>query len=376
MNRMVACAVDDDRSLDVVPGSVVIVRDEEWLVTQVAETQDGAAIMLGLRETLGGAPTHLDAVQVPFTVADADGGDVRTAVLLHDTVPGGTGYLAELASPAWLWEVLVTAARIVEECACREERRSSCLLPFARGSSRVDRAVAQQAVVVLLGVEEEETLADLDPRAPRWIVEDKPVVKGSGESPLEQKFRTARAKVLKDSAKVKEEPTPTGIRLRISGLGQRVWTLTPQVLAHGTKPDFLLESTGVKPVATDTDGQAYHASAAVNRLTDDAQKRATLRAHGYHVVALTNRDVAGQTGPPSWLEGKTVTTLLAQPAGSPGAGNHLRGRHRVRRWTAGTSPGLHEGSGECSSAASGRCPAFLPGSGVDLDGRGGREVFW
>jgi len=43
--------VADHRLLDVVAGSVVVVRDEEWLVTQVAQTQDGTLVTVqGLSE--------------------------------------------------------------------------------------------------------------------------------------------------------------------------------------------------------------------------------------------------------------------------------------------------------------------------------------
>ncbi|NHB86088.1 hypothetical protein G7085_20395 [Tessaracoccus sp. HDW20] len=54
-----------------------------------------AAVLLGLRENYGGAPDHLDVAFIKDPLLDN-----RDALLLHDLVPGGTGYLAELADPA------------------------------------------------------------------------------------------------------------------------------------------------------------------------------------------------------------------------------------------------------------------------------------
>ena len=52
-----------------------------------------AALLLGLRDSFGGDPTHLKVLTTEFP---APGDEVETRnqfVVLHDTVPGGTGYL-------------------------------------------------------------------------------------------------------------------------------------------------------------------------------------------------------------------------------------------------------------------------------------------
>ena len=46
------------------------------------------------------------------------GGDNREALLLHDLVPGGTGYLAELATPDNVWALLRAAWQVVATCPC------------------------------------------------------------------------------------------------------------------------------------------------------------------------------------------------------------------------------------------------------------------
>ena len=68
-----------------------------------------AALLLGLRERMGGNPDHIAVVTVPVPVADGAPGEVRDALLLHDTVPGGTGYLTDLVDPDEIWRVLATA---------------------------------------------------------------------------------------------------------------------------------------------------------------------------------------------------------------------------------------------------------------------------
>ena len=102
-----------------------------------------AALLLGLRELIGGAPDHI-AVEMIIDPTHSDGGDNHDALLLHDLVPGGTGYLADLSDPETFWSVLHRAWVVLRDCPCQDENRLSChrcLLPFAsyRGAPRVRR---------------------------------------------------------------------------------------------------------------------------------------------------------------------------------------------------------------------------------------------
>src|SRR5699024_6248740 len=63
-----------------------------------------AALLLGLEKRLGGAPDHIDIATI--TDPDASGRTNPKALLLYDKVPGGTGYLAELAQPEAMWTML------------------------------------------------------------------------------------------------------------------------------------------------------------------------------------------------------------------------------------------------------------------------------
>ena len=113
-----------------------------------------AAVKLGLREHIGGAPDHLSLeVVVDPTTDDPDLN--ADALLLHDLVPGGTGYLAELAQPAILRTILLRAYEVLRDCSCAGTARMAChqcLLPFAApGQDRhVSRAEAQRLLHEIL----------------------------------------------------------------------------------------------------------------------------------------------------------------------------------------------------------------------------------
>lgn len=279
-----------------------------------------AAVQLGLRETMGGAPDHLRIAVVPQP-AGGESGQVRTALFLHDAVPGGTGYLTELADPARLWAILVRAAQVLQDCPCQDEGRASChrcLLPFVRRADQAHRIEALRALERLLGIDDEVTVADLETDVPTWQVCDSPV-EPSPDSPLEQRFRGLLAERLGQVASVKSKPGAKGTELIIRSADDRVWHLRPQVDVHGCRPDFVLETSGGLKVAIFADGWMYHASPANNRVADDAAKREALRAHGYHVVAVTHDDLEGGAVP-AWLNDAVIGILMQQRAGQLGAG--------------------------------------------------------
>ncbi len=291
-----------------------------------------AALLLGLRERMGGNPDHIAVVTVPAPVVDGAPGEVLQALLLHDTVPGGTGYLTDLASEHEVWLVLATAHEIVANCECQHENRLAChrcLLPFSRGlgADRLSRVSAERHLRAILLGEDAEPGAVPDPAKMQWTVSEGPVGAGSGESPLELLFRKVFAeRMAAINATVREKPGPSGNVLTITLPNEsRVWTLTPQQLAFGSKPDFVLRSSdpSIGPMAIFTDGWTYHASPQHNRISDDIEKRNTLRANGFEVVALTTLDLTdgGVKAPDyDWIDKRTVAALIAQPAGQPGAG--------------------------------------------------------
>ena len=248
-----------------------------------------AALLRGLREVMGGDPDHLRLVA---TVEPVAGGGTADSLLIHDAVPGGTGYLAELADPSAMFELLRTAWEIVRDCPCQTEQRAAChrcLLPYAAGNATlVSRASAEQALRKLLRVDESGEAHVFVP-----VEEDPGVV--LDESTIEQLFRKRfieRARKL--GGTVKEKPGDWGNKVQVSFPGDaRIWKLSPQVSLGFTKPDFVLEQHGggAEPIAIYTDGKAFHASILHNRLADDATKRRLARAGGHRVLAVTWADL-------------------------------------------------------------------------------------
>jgi len=285
-----------------------------------------AAILLGLREEIGGAPDHLQVETVPVPAGDGQG--TRDALLLHDLVPGGTGYLADLASPERVWRLLVKAYAVIARCECRREGRLSChrcILPFSRGRSieLLSNISAERHLRQLLRLEKHETWEDLDPEQMRWQVETGPPPVNDDESVLELRFRAVfTERLLAAGATVKEIPGENGNQLVVTGLaGGRTWRLVPQELMQGAKPDFVLrtDDPNVPEVAIFTDGWLYHAHWQNNRIADDTTKRANLRAAGKAVLAITHEDLTEKEVPaPDWLRPEAVQQLFAQMGNSAG----------------------------------------------------------
>ncbi|MET9327988.1 DEAD/DEAH box helicase [Tsukamurella sp. NPDC003166] len=258
-----------------------------------------AALLLGLRERLGGSPDHLHVTPIWEPAGDDA---QRPALLLHDTVPGGTGYLADLARPADVWDLLRRAWEIVHTCECQDTGKLACdrcLLPFASLADIrfTSRASADQHLTTLLtGREHAPDEEAAIPAAAPWLVTDDEPEIDDGESDLEKRFRVAFRKRLETlGATIAEKPTDRGVVWDISLGSANRWTLRPQENVLGSKPDFVLTSAraGVPPTAIFTDGWQFHASATHNRVAEDAEKRRNLRDGGYQVIAVTRDDVDG-----------------------------------------------------------------------------------
>jgi hypothetical protein len=283
-----------------------------------------AAILLGLRERMGGSPDHIQIAAIVDPVY-SDGSDNAEALLLHDVVPGGTGYLAELADPAVVWEILHAAWKIARDCECAAEQRLSChrcLLPFAPYGHipSVSRASAERHLRTILSSGD----ADAEPSdSMAWACTEEAPAAFDPESVLEQRFRAVLSDRLQAiGATVTDTPGPKGNRsvIRISG-SHRIWTLEPQENVLDSKPDFVLrcDQTGIPAVAIFTDGWQYHASPAHNRIADDAAKRRNVRDAGWIVLAVTWEDLElaqhGKSTNPAWLDSTKVGDIVASSRG-------------------------------------------------------------
>lgn len=252
------------------------------------------------------------------TIDPVIGGDNREALLLHDLVPGGTGYLAELASPANVWRMLRTAWDAVASCACAGEGRLAChrcLLPYAprQRPDAVSRVAAERHLrAILTGGQGGEPGEEMT-----WVcTTEEPAPATSIESHLEQHFRRRFTELARElSGTLTEQPTAYGnsLHLGFPSVGGRSWLLEPQVQLPAARPDFVLRCTDVQvpPVAIFTDGYAYHADTD-GALAADARQRRDLADAGYLVLAVTAEDLRPAPAAPSWFSGGAWPLLVGR----------------------------------------------------------------
>jgi hypothetical protein len=253
-----------------------------------------AALMAGIAAKYGGDPDHLQAEVA--TMPDHEGsGRRRRFLVVYDTLPGGTGYLHRLIKENDLKEVLVRARAIVANCPCIDENKRAChrcLLSHISDDvyEQVSRATAVEMLDSLLEKWETDTVADTG-EISLW---------DQVESELEARFH----KALRDWAETTADVSLSGVStaggkkaadLRITTEDGQVahWQMTLQNTIRGTRPDVVFRRLDDAPleVAVYLDGYAYHAAPKVNRLADDADKRARLRADGTVVFQLDAYDV-------------------------------------------------------------------------------------
>lgn len=253
-----------------------------------------AAIRMGFKERLGGDPDHLSVANARVEVQGAR----RDVLVLHDQVPGGTGYLTQFSEPEPVRELLLAAWKKISSCDCHDGARQccpNCLLPYTQGLKLPDvsRQAAESALLKLLAdnLHPDEETQPLD----SWSTQTQ-APRTSSESELELKFRKLiRAYAEKKDKNVRETADSTHsstLTFRTSP-DTAPWTMRPQQFMYGTIPDFYFEraDTADNAVAVYLDGYTYHASERNNRVADDHAKRQRLRDEGITVWSLTWDDL-------------------------------------------------------------------------------------
>ena len=290
-----------------------------------------AALELGMRRFFGGDPDHLRVT--PYDEPSREERESRRRfVVVHDTVPGGTGVLAELAANrgAKLREVLEEARRALSECGCAERGARACyrcLYAYRHQQDLdvLDRETALGLVEQLLGawpaLRSVDTIGVLDTATVT-------------ESELEQRLVDELAKAAAERADLTLSRIDAG-RWALTA-GGRAWTLEAQVTldpAHDvsipTRPDFVLwpegQPEGVLAVAIYCDGAAFHVQPheARARIADDFRKREAVRRSGrFRVVSLSWADLDAFTGKTQdigpWVEREAARTSIERVALSVG----------------------------------------------------------
>ncbi len=251
-----------------------------------------AAFRLGLRDLYGGRVDHL---QVTDYSEPESGTPLRKRyAVLYDTVPGGTGYVAQLVrrSPAGglpILEVLERARKRIQGCSCWTDPERDgcyeCVLGYRNAQDMPDVSTRRADEILGRILKARDGLREIRSLA-------RASVRGMLDSELEARFLEAlrRAKwrgrpLLLRGAVISGRPA---YFLRVGG---RTWAVEPQVqensLPGGVSIDFVfrpLEDPGARPLAVFLDGWRYHE----RRLGRDLLQRMFLQASGrWDVWSLT-----------------------------------------------------------------------------------------
>jgi DEAD/DEAH box helicase domain-containing protein len=292
-----------------------------------------AALELGMRKHYGGDPEHL-RVEIHDEPTSLHEGARRRFLLIHDTVPGGTGMLAELTRDrgAKLRQVLEAAAEALEGCACRQrDGAAACYQCLYAHRHQYDQAVLDRAQALglvqkmLAGFEGLRSVPTVGSADMASVL----------ESELEHRF-VARLEQYADTREdVTFEPTgPDAWRLTVDG---RAWRLEPQVtldeghdVAIRSRADFVLwpegAEDGARAVAVFADGATYHVQPdkVRGRIGDDLAKRqAIARSQRLWAWSLTWFDLDASLGNldqdvPPWFADDAARGLVEQVAGQVG----------------------------------------------------------
>jgi ATP-dependent helicase YprA (DUF1998 family) len=251
-----------------------------------------ATLMLGLRLSFGGDPSHLRIIDTSHPTSDPD--QRQRLLVVHDTVTGGTGYVQRLADPDEMHEILTQARAHISRCPCNQEPKQACHRCLLGSTTRrgdipfISRTVALDILdQILTGW------------AGRYIPH--PVtgidVSGVKQSELERRFKrlvlALDDRTFDNGVRCTVTTSPdshnrTRFTIRFTrpdGTTTR-WELTeqePMPVTPHTIADFVarrVDQTGTPDVAIYLDGFNFHATENNNRLAGDAERRAAIRRTG------------------------------------------------------------------------------------------------
>ncbi len=246
-----------------------------------------ACLDLGLRKKFRGKPDHLHILS--HTEPAEDGGR-RRFLVIYDSVPGGTGFLKDLARPETFFEVLQLALDTLVSCKCRlSPEKQACYRCLY--SYRVQREL--KLISRRLGV---EMLSEI--LSQRASLEAIPSLSSTHidsliESELEQRLVYALDKYCK--GKPNRSFTPIihngkqAWELKLgAATGTTLWIMEPQVLLGSaqqvrisSRADFVFwpqSPANARPVVVFTDGFAYHVRPDMSQggIADDILKRRSI----------------------------------------------------------------------------------------------------
>jgi DEAD/DEAH box helicase domain-containing protein len=268
-----------------------------------------AALELGFRRKFGGQPAHLRIT----TMSEPAGASRQRFLVIYDTVPGGTGYLAELWRQGELFTVMALALDAMKRCRCVGfDGLDGCYRcvyahQHQRELASISRKRAVELFEAILGKRDQlKTIPSLSAVNLDSLL----------ESELERRFITALRKTATER-RWRWTETAFGGRqgFRIVIADDLAWEVRPQVdlgpaegISRRCRPDFVLVPVGraTRRIAVFTDGFEFHAQPTLKRarIEDDIAKRLAILnvsdslapSERHWVWSLTWTDVAAALG--------------------------------------------------------------------------------
>lgn len=255
-----------------------------------------AAVMLGLKKHFGSVD-HIKSCLCEEPVPELS--IRKNYLVLYDAVPGGTGYLKQLASdPNMMIAVFQAALDEMKGCACNKTDKDGCYrCLFAYKQSRYIGSISRKLAIEMVS----EILRNKDKLIKIKTINDIHIG-AMIESELEKRFIEALAQCSK-------EDMPIDVSYQIVNnkpgyaltVGDSEWVIEPQVElspANGmqflTRADFVISpkikntEIEIKPIAVYCDGYAFHK----DQVGTDIAKRMAIVKSGTHLVwSLSYKDV-------------------------------------------------------------------------------------
>ena len=233
-----------------------------------------AAINLGMRHYFAG---RVDHIRTAVVEAQIDGLSTVRSLFLYDSVPGGSGYLRQLAdNPGAMKAVIESAFKALDTCPCVEEDKSGCYRCVKSyrsqfGPGEPDRDMARSMM--------ERVLGDWDSLSKSASSLDDNLSNSLIQSELESLFLGSLKNTFGDNS-LTPQVVGDGTRgfVLSTGEGNPIWTIEPQVQIKNrfkNMPqkvvDFLMtpiDSSVSKPIVIETDGIKYHAESVTKDILD------------------------------------------------------------------------------------------------------------
>lgn len=262
-----------------------------------------AGLELGLKDYFKGNPSHIKMQE--YREYNEATGKMDQYIIMYDTIPGGTGYLAKLFDTKEFSMVLRRAYERIRECKCQYEGKDGCYHCILNYGNQYTRSQLSRSKAEHLF---EKIVAETD---------DWKQVKGSlgtmvgdgglEESELEDRFVSCLKKAADNHGWSFEDLHDNGMRYyRVSTVSdneKRQWMVYPQRalgeedgVRYNTRPDFYLvctqwtvtdaekettkDSSTIPHIALYLDGYQYHGCQIDGkvRFYHDVEQRKALRA--------------------------------------------------------------------------------------------------